>query len=153
METPKPERLIFPSYLDVIRNSPGTKMFRSLYIKGQDGQPEDVMEGGIFSCAFFVSAVLTLFGQNAGFHGTIQSTVRDLTEHGWNEVGPDDPRPGDVLLWEALEFAGQLHEHIGFYLGDGRAVSTSYKLKEVVEHALDAGSRKLTQVYRQVNWQ
>lgn len=150
MESPKPERLLFPTYLQMLRNSPGTKMFRSLFVRGEDGRELDVMQDGIYSCAYFVSAVLTLFGQAVRVHGTIASTVADLREHGWQEA--DAPQPGDVLVWEALEFEGALHEHIGFYLGDGRAVSTSYKLKEVTEHAVDAGGRRLTTVLRQAGW-
>lgn len=152
METPKPKRLLFPTYLQMVRNSPGTKMFRSLFVQGADGREQDVMQDGVYSCAYFVSAVLTLFGQAARMHATIQSTLADLREHGWQEADAKGPQPGDVLVWEALEFEGQLHEHIGFYLGDGRAVSTSYKLKEVTEHPVDAGERRLTQVWRQTSW-
>ena len=149
MESSKPERLVFKTYLQMLRNAPGTELFRNLYVRGKNGAETDVMKDGAYSCAFFVSAVLTLFGQNSGIHGTIQSTLADLAEHGWQEA--DSPEPGDVLVWEPWEFDGQQHEHIGFYLGDGQAASTSYKTKTVVSHSAD-NVREITRIFRQPEW-
>jgi hypothetical protein len=147
MESRKPQRLIFKTYLQMVQNAPGSRMFRNLYVDGQD----DVMKDGAYSCAFFVSSVLTLFRQNSGFHGTIQSTLADMLDHGWEETDAADLQPGDILVWEPWEFEGQEHEHLGFYLGNGRAVSTSYKAKEVVDHSANEG-RQIVRSYRQPNW-
>ncbi len=110
------------------------------------------MADGSNSCAFYVSAVLTLLGRMSGVHGTLASTVRDLTESGWVQVAVADIQPGDVVVWEPKEFEGVMFRHIGFYIGDDRAVSTSWTKKEVVEHDLRQDGRAIEQVFRQSNW-
>lgn len=159
METPpapeaKPKRLYFKTYLQLVHNSVGTEMFRNFYIRTADGTEMDAMADGSDSCAFFVSAVLTLFKKHSGVHGTVASAIADLRHSGWQPAAESDMQPGDVIVWEAIELEGTRYEHIGFYVGDGRAVSTSQSEKKVVEHdAHFDGTRAIQQVFRQYDWE
>jgi hypothetical protein len=148
----KPKRLYFKSYLRVIRNSVGSNMFRNFYVTTPERGEFDAFDDGENSCAFFVSAILVIFQKLSGFHGIVRSTVQDLKTSGWQEV--EKPEPGDVLVWEARQFDDGLKEHIGFYIGEGRAVSTSWTKRTPIEHDLYFGedNRKITIVLRMENW-
>ncbi|MBI5742642.1 MAG: hypothetical protein HZA25_02285 [Candidatus Niyogibacteria bacterium] len=138
--------LIAETYLAVIKNSVGTKMFRNFFARS-GGRKTDVMRGGDLSCAFYVSAVLTLFKCIKEGHCTVDSTVNDLRRSGWREV--KRPRPGDVLVWAAVDFgAGEEHKHIGFYIGAGRAVSNNSRRGSPAEHDLTfGGKRKIATIF------
>jgi hypothetical protein len=152
--TAKPKRLYFKTYLQFIRNSIGTQMFRNFYIEAPDGTQLDALDDGSNSCAFYVSSVLALFKKLKNPHGTVASTLKDLEQSGWQTVPEADLKPGDVVLWEAQEFAGTWYEHIGFYTGDNRAVSTSWKEKKVREHDVHFdGQRAVKQVWRYTDWE
>lgn len=145
----KLQRLYFKTYLQVLRNSVGTQMFRNFYIRTADGTEMDALSDGSNSCAFYVSSVLALFGKLSGPHGTVKSTLADLEHSGWRTVEPDAMQPGDVLLWEAMQADDGWFEHVGFYLGDDRAVSTSWTEKKVVEHDVRFdGKRAIQQAFR-----
>jgi hypothetical protein len=88
-------------------------------------------------------------------HATVASTVKDMQEHGWTIV--DKPEEGDVLLWEpSIEHVeGESHEHLGFYVGDERAISNSSATGEIAEHDWTFGvdnegnpNRKVTKILR-----
>lgn len=150
----RPKRLYFKTYLQLLHNSVGSQMFRNFYIQLPDGTKRDALSDGSNSCAFFVSSVLTLFKKLYGPHGTVDSTVKDLEHSGWQLVDVADKQAGDVLVWEAIEIEGAWYEHIGFYLGDDLAVSTSWTEKKVVEHAATfGGKRAIKQVFRYPQWQ
>jgi len=147
---PKATRLYHKTYLQLIRNSVGSQMFRNFYLQMPDGKEIDVMGDGNTSCAFFVTSVLVLFGKLARIHGTVQVTVNDLKEKAWQEVAAADMQPGDVIVWEAQELDKEWHAHIGFYIGNGRAVSTSAQKREVAEHDVQFdGNRAITTVLRE----
>ena len=150
----KPKRLYFKTYLQLVRNSVGTEMFKSFYVTTPEQGEFDAMADGDKSCAFYVSAVLVLFKKLAGIHGTVESTIRDLVQSGWQEVSEDALEPGDVIVWVRQKFDHGSYEHIGFYLGEGRAVSTSWQDKKVIEHDLKFGSinRPIKCAYR-TKWQ
>jgi len=122
----------FASFLAVVRNSIGSRMFRTFYVH-QGGERVDALRDGGRSCAFFVSSILTIFKKIGSFHLTVHSTLRDLERSGWRVVGAD-LMPGDVLVWDAESIDGELHAHIGFYVGDGKAVSTSFETGTPVLH-------------------
>src|SRR3989304_622296 len=94
----KPERLYFKSYLQLIRNSVGSKMFRNFYVKTSDRGQFDALDDGENSCAFYVSSILTIFKKISGIHGRVSSVVNDMKKSGWAEV--NSPQAGDVLVWE-----------------------------------------------------
>src|SRR5438309_2171997 len=98
----KPKRLYFKTYLQLIKNSVGTKMFRSFYVYTPEKREFDALDSGGNSCAFFVSAVLVIFSKLGAIHGTVESTIKDLRESGWSEG--DNPQAGDILVWDALPF-------------------------------------------------
>jgi hypothetical protein len=152
MAEQKPKRLEYKTFLQLIRNSVGTEMFRNWYVQTPDKGEFDAMRDGEDSCAFYVSGVLKMLGKIASIHGTVNSTTKDLEDSGWLVV--KDTEPGDVLVWELQQFGDLAQRHIGFYVGEGRAVSTSWTEKVVVEHDQNFGgqSRKIEQIFRMEKW-
>jgi hypothetical protein len=148
----KPKRLYFKTYLTMIENAPGTKMFRHFYLRHPDGSEFDAIGDGENACAFFVSSILRLFDKVQGIHGTVDSTLRDLEQSGWTQVS--QPQPGDVISWEPHHSPHGPHGHIGFYLHDNQAVSTSTSQKAVASHDLHYGheQRQIIAVYRHPKW-
>lgn len=148
----KPQRLYFKSYLQFIRNSVGSNMFRNFYVKTSSKGEFDAFGDGDNSCAFYVSSVLLIFKKISSMHGLVSNTIEDMKKSGWTLV--DDPQPGDVLVWEAEQYADGLHEHIGFYIGDNRAISTSVKAKTPLQHDMNFGesNRQITHIFRAPQW-
>jgi hypothetical protein len=145
-EKQKPTPLLYESYLALIRNSVGSKMFRNFYAL-VDGQKRDVIEDGVLSCAFYVSSVLLLSELIKEVHMTVTRTLEDMRESGWVEVPIDAAKPGSVVAWELKTFDdGSQHEHVGFLMSENKAISTDYQQGMVVEHELPA-DRKITAVY------
>jgi hypothetical protein len=140
---PKVDRLIFDSYLAMIRNSVGSRNFASFYAM-VEGRRCDIMRNGQLSSAFFVSSILTLFRFIRGIHGTIDTTVADLMKSGWVEIS--SPRPGAVIVWKPLSldqdgiFAEQ--RHIGFLVGDNQAVSNDARKRSPMAHPYTFSGRR-----------
>lgn len=121
----KPKILFLKTYLAVINNSVGSKLFRSFYLE-IEGKETDATRDGVVSCAYFVSNILRMFPSLKLIkdpHLTVSSTVKDLLENGWKEIS--EPRPGAVLIWEEKESHGGRNRHIGFYIGNDSAVSNN----------------------------
>ncbi len=115
--------ILFDTYIAVIKNSAGSKMFRNLYAK-VDGKKTDIMKNGDVSCAFFVSSILVLFKLIKEIHSTVDGTMRDLGQSGWQKI--TKPKIGNVIVWEKIDFGNKnFHKHIGFYIGNNKAISTS----------------------------
>jgi len=146
--TPETE---FKSYLQVIRNSVGSNMFRNFYVL-KNGELYDALNNGGSACGFYVSAILVIFKKIGSFHNTVYSTIKDLQASGWQEV--TEPRPGDVLVWDAEELETGLHSHIGFYIGDGDAVSTSDETGTPILHHEHPNHKwhSIARVYRLPHW-
>lgn len=124
--------LIFDTYLAVIKNSVGSKLFRNFYAR-VNGKKMDIMRGGELSCAFYLSSVLSLFKLIKAVHGTVDSTVRDLQELGWKIIRK--PKIGGVLVWDKVIYKnGETHKHLGIYIGHNQAISNSSKLGYPVKH-------------------
>ena len=117
--------LIFNTYIAVIKNSVGSALFKNYYAK-VNGKKKDIMRQGELSCAFYASSVLVLFKLIKEVHGTVDSTTNDLKKSGWKAI--KKPRLGSILVWEKLDFGGETHKHIGFYIGNNKAISNSYQL-------------------------
>jgi hypothetical protein len=149
---PKLERLKFETYQAMVRNSIGSAMFKNFYLKDADGKELDAMDNGDNSCAFYVSAVLTIMGKVKGIHGTINSTLEDMRESGWQEA--ETMASGDVLVWEAMEFPNGSFQHVGFYLGKDKAISASATQGVIAEHDVNFGeaNRPVIQIFRHANW-
>ena len=127
--TPQTE---FHTYLQMVRNAPGTTMFRNFYLLDKEGHEFDANDNGNRGCAWFVSSVLVIFRKIGSFHATVYSTILDMERSGWQRA--TEPSPGDILVWEDVATDEDEHSHIGFYIGDGRAVSTSTSQRMVTEH-------------------
>lgn len=149
MKKQKVERLVLDSYLAVIRNSVGTRMFKNFYAN-VNGQKTDIMKDGWLSTAFYVSGLLTMFKLIKGIHGTVDSTIADLLECGWIET--DEPKVGGILVWEGVDFDAngikRNHKHMGFYIGNKEAISNDSWNKGPAIHPYDfKGSRKIEKMF------
>ena len=135
MSTPSPRIKLLPekTYLSVIKNSVGSNLFRHLYAE-VNGEQIDLLQDGSLSCALFVSSVLVLFKHLHDVHATVDSTVKDLLKSGWRSA--KKPTDGCILVWQEKDFGLQTgrHKHIGFYIGNKRAISNSDSLGHPVEH-------------------
>lgn len=120
------------TYLAMIKNSAGTKMFRNFYAR-VDGKKTDVMKNGDLSCAFFVSSLLSILGLAETTHGTIESTIKDMKQSGWKSV--KKLASGNIIVWEEKKE----HEHIGFYIGNNKALSNSSTKKSPAIHHFTYG--------------
>jgi hypothetical protein len=140
------------SFLQFIKNSIGTRMFRNSYYS-LNNKKTDILQNGSLSCAVFASSLLFIFKFIKDVHATVDGTIRDLEESGWEKV--NKAAAGDVIIWEAIEVKGRsLHKHIGFYLGNNQAVSNSSKTGLIAKHHLTYGAkagkpkRKIESIYR-----
>jgi hypothetical protein len=144
------------TYLKMIKNSPGTKIFNSLIVKNiETGQIIDILEGGIYSGAFFVSGILYFIGLLRQPHSTVTTLTERMIEEGFTRVGEEDYKPGDILIYDEEIFEDKTKsDQAGFYVGEEKAVSTSYKEKMVVEHHYTFGdkgdepSRRIVEAFR-----
>lgn len=140
--------LLYDSYMKMIRNSVGTKMFRNLYLK-KSGKKIDITEDGELSCAFFVSNVLLIWGLISKGHATIKSTIRDMQKNGWEEIPLKKIKPGDVIVWEDKKSRkGKIHSHIGFFINKKKAISHSDGIKAInIHHWTYNEKRNVVAVY------
>lgn len=126
--------LIFDSYMSAIGASEGSVLFRHLYAR-VDGKKRDLTKSGDLSCALFVSSILIMFGLIKTRHTTVSGTIKDMRKNGWEEI--KKPRVGAVLVWEKTRG----HEHIGFYIGNGRAISNNPLKKVPARHHWTFGTK------------
>ena len=133
----------FDTYLALVKNSPGTKMFRNIYAD-VDGEYRDITDGGDLSCAFFVSSVLLIFESIERVHATVVSTVKDMEKSGWEDA--EEPRPGDLIVWGAERSNERKHKHIGFFLGDDKVVSNSKNSRHPIEHFMKMRDRDIERI-------
>ncbi len=141
MGTPQIQPNLKETYLAVIGNAVGSRMFRNFYLT-VDGKVVDAIRDGVVACAFFASNILHMFVAPRWIsepHLTVKSTVKDMKAHGWYVI--TEPRIGAVIIWgpdksaESKLIHGTLSEsHIGFYTGHGKAISNYYKTGIIEEH-------------------
>lgn len=143
--------LLPDNYIATIKNSVGTTIFKNLWAE-VDGETKDILNDGGLSCAQFVSGILYLFKLITDRHATVDGTVNDLRASGWKEIA--SPKNGCILVWENILYPdGQEHKHIGFYIGDGLAISNSPDDKSPQIHHWTYGEeteksyRKITAMY------
>ncbi len=138
----KNKRLIFKSYLAMIKNSSGTNMFRNFFVLSANRE-QDVTKNGSLSCAFFVSSVLVIWGLVEHISGTVIGVETMIKKSGWFKI--DKPRPGAILIWE--EKNG--HRHIGFCLSPRRAVSNFSNCPMVHDLNFARQNRQIEAIYWQ----
>lgn len=145
---PVVEKLVLESYVSMIHSSIGATVWQHYYAK-IDGHKHDIMEGGGNACAWFVSGILTMHKLIESSHATVDSTVNDLRNSGWIDI--QEPQPGAVILYGSVTFEdGSEHTHLAFYLGDDKAVSTSYTELVPVVHDWryrDHSEREVTAIF------
>ncbi len=136
------------NYLTMIKNSVGSKMFRNTFAK-VNSKKQDITKNGLVSCARFVSCILLLFDLIKKPHLTVNSTIKDMEEFGWYKI--KRVKNGAILLWEGKEYPGgwyEKHKHIGFYIGNNKAISHSTSIKlPSIHHWTYNGKRKVEAIY------
>lgn len=132
------------SYLTVIKNSAGTKLFQNFYLK-INNRKQDILKNGELSCAFFVSSILIIFGLIKKIHCTVSSTIKDLKKSGWKKS--KKVKIGSVIIWEEK----QGHQHIGFYIGKNKAISNAFYLYKkrtpFIHHFTYNNKRKIKTIF------
>lgn len=144
------------TYIKMIENAVGTRLFNSLIVKEQD-TVRDLLNDGEYSCAVFTSSVLLLNQKAARTRTTVNNLETDLlASDQFQQVSVGSAvQAGDVVLWEKVRYEdGSENRHIGFALSDSEAVSTNYIQKCVVRHPLltnieNTGEvRKIERIFR-----
>ncbi|MEY3784276.1 MAG: hypothetical protein RLZZ230_598 [Candidatus Parcubacteria bacterium] len=133
------EILKYDTYLSIINNSVGSRLFNSFIVRSREtGDTEDILKDGEYACAFFVSSVLTLVQAIDKPTTTESGLERKLTEDNrWFEVTLEEVEAGDVVFYEDTTLMdGSTETHVGFALDDNQAVSISDKLRLVTKHDL-----------------
>jgi len=137
MKKEKVVPIIFDTYLAVIKNGVGSNAFRNFYAKVND-KKTDITENGNLSCAWFVSSMVYQFKLMKSPHLTVDGTVEDLEKSGWKKI--KEPRIGSVLVWKKNDFGSKkFHKHIGFCVGNDKAISNSSKTRHPIEHHITFG--------------
>ena len=155
------------SYLKMIENSVGSKLFQDFYIypvkspisrgispkaklfnkMSQKRIKKDALENGKLSCAYFVSFILHNFDLIKNSHLTVLGTIRDMRESDWFKI--NHPRKGAVLVWDREVSTKEPHRHIGFYIGRKQAISNNSKKHVPIRHFWTFG-QKNSKIYRKV---
>jgi hypothetical protein len=151
----KIDLLKYESYLEMIKNSVGSRMFRNLYLE-INGKKIDAAKNGRYSCAFFVSNVLLIWGLISEGHASVLSTIKDMEKNGWKKIPKNKIKPGDVIVWDKEKssdnsyYYSQEHYHNGFYIGEKKAISNSSNGRGVpIVHGWDYNKKKkIIAVYR-----
>lgn len=145
----------YESYLKMIKNSAGSKMFRNLYLE-INGKKIDAAQNGKYSCAFFVSNVLLIWGLISEGHASVSSTMKDMEKSGWKKISKSKIKSGDVIVWDKERSSDDSyyylkeHYHNGFYIGAKKAISNSSNGKGVpiIHHWTYDNKREIIAVYR-----
>jgi hypothetical protein len=132
--------LVFDTYLALIRNSVGSKLFRNAFFL-VNGKKQDILRNGNLSCAIYVSSILRLVNLISETHATVKGTVEAMRRAGWRQT--NKLRIGSIVVWETETFkSGEAHGHIGFYIGNNKAVSNSSKGRSPVVHHWKFGLKR-----------
>ncbi len=142
------------NYLTLIKNACGSQIWANGYAL-VNGRRKDIVQDGELSCAFFVSSILKIFDFIKDLHFTVKGTEQDLKKSGWEIISVSSKMPkGSIIIWEKKLSPNkqskkwEKHFHIGFYIGDEKAVSLwAYHNFPVIHHWTYNKSRKIIRVY------
>ncbi len=134
----------------------GSNLFRNAFFRIQ-GKKEDVLRDGDLSCAVYASSLLRLMNLIPETHTTAKGTLEDMEKAGWHRI--KKPKIGSVLVWQAKTFkkSGETHGHIGFFIGNAKAISNNSKKRHPAVHHWLYGmkqgrpKRKIEATYRHKN--
>ena len=126
--TPTHKPMVIPilrdNYFALIKNSAGSHLFREWYC-AVDGERKEVMRGGNFSCAFYVTSIMKLLDLVREIQITVHRAIAEMEQSGWTHI--DAPKPGAVVVWDAVATNDQTWntkaKHIGFCLDANTAIS------------------------------
>lgn len=138
--------LNLPTMLKVIEASLGSLMFQTS-LALVNGRKRDILNRGQLACAFYVLAILAMFGLIDRVHSTVAGTVKAMKRAGWQPT--NKLSTGVVIIWGRPVSGDHDHEHIGFVLSQTKAASNSSELKVPVRHHITFGA-KATPGYRQI---
>jgi hypothetical protein len=131
--------LLRETYLAMIKNAVGSRQYRNCFAL-VDGKRKDIANGGKTACAFFATTILFRLKLIREPHITVEGTERDLIASGWKRIRK--PKLGSILVWEATGDRIGENKHIGFFVGNGKAISTSSSRGLVWLHHWTYGERK-----------
>jgi len=145
------EVLKYDTYISIIKNSVGSRLFNSFIVRSKaTGDTEDILKDGEYSASFFVSSVLSLV-QAVDKPTTTESGLErklDEDKH-WFEVSLEEVEAGDVLFYADTTLVdGSTETHVGFALDDNQAVSISDQLRQVTKH--DLRLMPIKKIYRYI---
>lgn len=113
-------------------------MFQKSFFFTEVGEEINILNDGELSCAFFMSFLLVPFGLCDRIRATVKGIRKDLECAGWEEMGKEvRPRPGDVIIWDPSPSLSDAHQHVGLFLGAGKAISNSTALRTPQIHEWD----------------
>jgi len=135
----KPEILRKETFLKMVENSVGCKLFNSLIMK-KDGAVVDILGDGDVSCATFTSSILFLNRFLPEQKSTVPGLEKVISESDlFEEIPASDylPIKGDIVFWEKIRGNdGADHRHVGFVLNESEAVSTTGISHSAIRHPL-----------------
>jgi len=142
------------TFLKMLLNSCGSSIWKNNYAIIH-GKKVDLVQNGNLSCAFYVSSILKLFNLINEIHLTVKSTEKDLIKNNFKRISLTKNIPqGSILIWENKREYNpytkkiESHLHIGFYLGNKKAISMSSENGfPVIHHYLYYGKRKIIKAY------
>ncbi|HNZ86526.1 MAG TPA: NlpC/P60 family protein [bacterium] len=138
-------KAIINKYLNYSKKCIDSKIFRNYFIV-KNNKKIDLLQNGKLSCAKFVSEVLLKFKLIEYAHLRVVSCVKDMNKNNWKKVDINNLELGDVLVWDKNKSG---HYHMGFYIGNKRAISNSEKYRCPREHHFTyMGKRKIIKVLR-----
>lgn len=134
----------------MIKGSVGSNAYQHIWADF-DGIRKDTMEDGRASCAFFVSGILAMFNVIDKYHSIVPNVVEAMIKAGWQKV--EAPKAGDVLVWDdkVVESGEPAVPHMGFYIGEEKAVSNSASSRAPAVHDYlfrDHEERQIIAIYR-----
>lgn len=146
--------LLKDTYLALIENACGSGIWNNYYAL-VNGKKEDIVHNGGTSCAFFVSSILKISDLIKELHLTVKGLEKDLKESEWQIVKVSSKMPvGSVVIWQKKSPVDKIlkkwgkHYHIGFYIGNEKAVSIwAYNKYPTIHHWTYNGTRKIIRAY------
>lgn len=126
------------TYLKMIENSVGSKIFNSRFIE-ENGKEIDELEDGNLSCAVFVSSIFLLNKMIDDILSDVIDVEKYMEESlSFVQVDENNIEKGDILIWEGIKFQidGLPHRHIGFAFSGKEAISTSDDEQKVIKHPI-----------------
>jgi hypothetical protein len=132
---------VFETYIAMIKNSVGSKIFRNAFFI-INGKKMDVLRDGDLSCAVYVSSILRLVDLIPEAHATVKGTVKAMERAGWRPI--KKPKIGSIIVWGPKTFKkiNEAHSHIGFYIGNEKAISNSSKKRSPSIHHWTYGAKQ-----------